>query len=364
MKKHILSVLLLLFIVSSVWAKKPIISFFNEMKSRDLVNMFDDSTIIPTLKKMNAEIRMGMVDLSFDRVEVVKKLNQAGIPVVAWILLPENEGYWFNSSNGLQALKRYRDFQQWAAFNDLEFKAIGIDLELDINDAKLVRENPWNLFWMIPPRLYSKSEYEKGQREYAQLIETMQRDGYMVESYYAPFIKDETAIGNSAIQQATKFLDIKTNKEIPMLYSSFLGNPDGYYKVYASDIGLKAVGVGSTGGGVDTTLPTLSYEELVHDITVASMFADEVHVFSLEGCIQKGYLTRLADQQFDTKIEFDQGQIQSVQQLQQFVKLLSNILSYPTIFFLSIFLIISGVIWLIVFTIKKSVLKIRSARRN
>ena len=217
---------------------------------------------------------------------------------------------------------------------------------------------------MVPPRLYDKTEIEKGRREYSQLIETMQHDGYMVESYYASFIKDETAIGNTAIQQATKFLDIKTDKEIPMLYSSFLGNPDGYYKIYGADIGLKAVGVGSTGGGVDTTLPTLSYEQLVHDISIASKFADEVHIFSLEGCVQKGYLTRLSNQQFDDKIEFNQAQVQAVQKLQKFVKLVSNLLSYPTIFFLSIILIIAGIIWLIVFVTKKIILRIRNVPNN
>lgn len=361
MKKLILIVGLSIFIVSDSWAKKPVISFFNEMNSRDLVTMFEDTTIIETLRKMNAEVRMGLVDLTYDRVQVIKKLNEAGIPVVAWLLLPEDEGYWFNASNGLLAYKRYRDVIQWAEFNGLQFKTIGIDLELDINDANLIRENPWNLFSMIPPRLFNKSEIEKGRREYEQLIETMQNDGFKVESYYAPFIKDETAIGNTAIQQVTKFLDIKTNKEIPMLYSSFLGNPDGYYKIYGLDIGLKAVGIGSTGGGVDTTLPTLSYEELVHDISIASKFADEVHVFSLEGCVQKGYLKRLADQQFDDKLEFNQEQIQSVHKLQKFVKFVSNVLSYPTLFFLSIFLIIAAVIWLIVFAVKKITLKIRSA---
>jgi glutaredoxin len=94
---------------------------------------------------------------------------------------------------------------------------------------------------------------------------------------------------------------------------------------------------------------------------MASKFADEVHVFSLEGCVQKGYLKRLADQQFDDKIEFNQEQIQSVQKRQKFVKFVSNVLSYPTVFFLSIFLIIAGITWLIVFTIKKIVMKIRSA---
>jgi hypothetical protein len=364
MKKYLLVVSFFLFGISTVWSKTPIISFFNEMNSRELSVMFEDSAIIESLKKMHAEVRMGLVDLTYDRVQVVKKLNAAGIPVVAWLLLPEDEGYWFNSSNGLLAIKRYRDMKQWAEFNELEFKAIGIDLELDINDGKLIQQNPWNLFWMVPPRLYDKTEIEKGRREYGQLIETMQHDGYMVESYYASFIKDETAIGNTAIQQATKFLDIKTDKEIPMLYSSFFGNPDGYYKVYGSDIGLKAVGVGSTGGGVDTTLPTLSYEQLVHDISIASKFADEVHVFSLEGCVKKGFLTRLVNQQFDDKIEFDMQQVQSVQKLQKFVKLVSNVLSYPTIFFLSIFLIIAGVIWLIVFVTKKIILRIRKVSNN
>jgi hypothetical protein len=115
MKRKIIALLVLLILFSSAWAKKPIISFFNEMNSRDLYLMFEDTVVIESLKKMNAEIRMGLVDLTYDRVQVVKKLNQAGIPVVAWLLLPENEGYWFNASNGLLAFKRYRDVRQWAA---------------------------------------------------------------------------------------------------------------------------------------------------------------------------------------------------------------------------------------------------------
>lgn len=364
MKKLALLFLMVFTIVSSSLAKKPIISFFNEMNSRDLSILFDDTSVIDALKKMNAEVRMGMLDLTFTRVEVVKKLNAAGIPVVAWLLLPEDEGYWFNASNGLMAFKRYRDFRQWAAVNELDFKAIGIDLELDINDARLIKENPWNLFWMVPPRLFKNAELEKGRKDYAQLIETMQQDGYTVENYYASFIKDETALGYTSIQQATKFLDIKTNKEIPMLYSSFMGNADGLLKIYGSDIGLKAVAVGSTGGGVDTTLPTLSYEQLVHDISMASKFADEVHIFSLEGCVQNGYLNKLVVQQFDDTLSFDPKQVQAVQKLQQIVKLVSTVLSYPTLLFLFLFLLIVGLIWLIVFVVKKIVQRLKKIRKD
>jgi hypothetical protein len=362
MKKIILSALLVVFLVSNSSAQKPTISFFNEMNSYDLSILFDDTSVIDALKKMNAQVSMGMVDLTFVRAQVIKKLNMAGIPVVAWLLLPEEEGYWFNASNGLMALKRYRDVKQWADFNGLDFKAIGIDLELDINDARLIQENPWNLFWMVPPRLYDNAEVEKGRREYAQLIETIQHDGYKVESYYASFIKDETSLGYTSIQQATKFLDIKTDKEIPMLYSSFMGNPDGLIKVYGSDIGLKAVAVGSTGGGVDTTLPTLTYEQLAHDISMASKFADEVYIFSLEGCVKKGYLNKLVNEHFDSTIPYDQKQVESVKKLQQVVKLVSTVLSYPTLFFLTILLLIAGIIWLIVFVIKKLIRQMKKPK--
>jgi hypothetical protein len=41
---------------------------------------------------MQASISLGLLDLSPLRAAVVHKLNEAGIPVVAWLLLPVQEG--------------------------------------------------------------------------------------------------------------------------------------------------------------------------------------------------------------------------------------------------------------------------------
>ncbi|MFZ9503479.1 MAG: hypothetical protein ACO263_02810, partial [Cyclobacteriaceae bacterium] len=264
MKKNTLLVALIILTTSGIGLSqnKPKISFFNEMKSGPLMELFSDSTVVQDLKKLNAEIRMGIMDISTERAEIIRMLTNEGIPVVAWLLLPEEEGYWFHAGNGDQAIARYQEVKRWADSHFITLAGIGMDLELDYTDVIKAKNNPWSLLLTLPPRLYDRSEVEAGRKKYEQLISMIKADGYMVESYYASFVKDETAVGNTSIQQLTKFLDIKTDREIPMLYSSFMGNADGLLEVYGREPGIKTIALGSTGGGIDPSLPTLSWEDL------------------------------------------------------------------------------------------------------
>jgi hypothetical protein len=341
------TILLFLTIVINSFAQpKPKISFFNEMKSGPLMELFRDSSVVEDLQFLNAEIRMGIMDISTERAEIIRMLTRKGIPVVAWLLLPEEEGYWFHAGNGSQAIARYSEVKRWADSHGIQLSGIGIDLELDYNDIITARNNPWSLLWQLPPRLYSKTEIEDGRKKYAELISMIKADGYMVESYYASFVKDETAAGNTSLQQLTKFLDIKTDREIPMLYSSFIGNADGLLEVYGREAGVKTVALGSTGGGIDTTLNTLTWEELAHDMNMSSRFADEIHIFSLEGAVEKGYLKKMKNFQFNNQVVPDPHQIEEVRDLRRFFTGLSNVLSYPTLLFIGLILIVTGIIFL------------------
>jgi len=343
MKKNTLLVALIILTTSGIGLSqnKPKISFFNEMKSGPLMELFSDSTVVQDLKKLNAEIRMGIMDISTERAEIIRTLTNEGIPVVAWLLLPEEEGYWFHAGNGDQAIARYQEVKRWADSHFIQLAGIGMDLELDYNDVIAAKENPWSLLTSLPPRLYDRSEVEEGRKKYAKLISMIKADGYMVESYYASFVKDETAVGNTSIQQLTKFLDIKTDREIPMLYSSFMGNADGLLEVYGREPGIKTIALGSTGGGIDPSLPTLTWEDLTHVLNLSSRFADEVHIFSLEGAVEKGYLKKLTTFEFNPDITPDPKQIESVRDLQRFFKGLSQVLSYPTLFFTGLILIVA-----------------------
>ena len=95
MKK--ISILLFTFLSFSQIKAQRVISFFNELKSTELVELFKDTNLIPNLQAIHGEIRMGTLDLTPERAGIVKKLNDAGVPVVAWVVLSEEDGYFSNS---------------------------------------------------------------------------------------------------------------------------------------------------------------------------------------------------------------------------------------------------------------------------
>ena len=80
----------------------PRLTFFCELEPDPLQTLISESTIT-CLVDLKAHLSLGILDLSDPRAEVVKRLNSAGVPVTAWLLLPEEQGYWFNLDNVAQA---------------------------------------------------------------------------------------------------------------------------------------------------------------------------------------------------------------------------------------------------------------------
>jgi hypothetical protein len=274
---------------------------------------------------------MGMLDLSPERVQVLRDLNTAGIPVVAWLLLPEEKGYWFHSGNADEAAARYVEVRDWAVANNIVFSGIGIDLELDMNDITLFQEDKLQLLGKVIRRLYAKSEFEQARTDYRALIERIRNDGFSIESYYVPFIRRESQDGRTALQQATGFMDLETDKDIPMLYTSFMGNPYGTLKVMALDENLKYVALGSTGGGFDPSMPSMTWDDLAYDLRLASRTAEELHIFCLEATVEKGFLPRLIGFDYNVPIPKYPDQITSIEELEQDTMRVSIVLSYPTL---------------------------------
>ncbi len=117
---------------------KPALTFFCELSSEKLTRLFDGRFVIDDLKGLDARLSMGILDLTEERAAVVKRLNTAGVPVVAWLLLPEEEGYWFNIDNAPQALDFYTGFKSWTKEHGLDWHGVGLDIEMDISDLRQV----------------------------------------------------------------------------------------------------------------------------------------------------------------------------------------------------------------------------------
>ena len=111
-------------------------------------------------------------------------------------------------------------------------------------------------------------------------------DGWRVENYQFPLIADERRAG-SALLQRLALVDVATDREVWMLYSSFL-RALGPGLIWAYGPEAPAIAVGTTGGGRDIPgspqMPTLSWEELAGDLRLARHFCDQILIHSLEGC--------------------------------------------------------------------------------
>jgi hypothetical protein len=297
--------------------ERPVLTFACELPADSLVDLFDDEAVIDHLAALEAKVSLGILELSPERATVVQKLNAAGVPVVAWLLLPKSQGYWFNADNGPQAVARYAAFQLWTAEHGLVWDGIGVDIEPDIQVVEsLVTGNAAKVLPRLLRNAFDRARVARAQAIYATLITQMGLDGYCVESYQFPFIVDERMAGSQLLQRLLGVVDVPADREVLMVYTSFMRSAGpGLLWSYGRDAPVfgGGVAVGSTGGGVEIDQPpTLTWIELVRDLRLAHQWGDEIFVFSLEGCVERDYLRRLGELDWDVSINLPLRQARRV----------------------------------------------------
>jgi hypothetical protein len=290
--------------------KNPHLTFFCELDAKVLQALFTLPDLV-TLGELQASISLGILDFSPERAEVVRRLNEAGIPVIAWLLLPKEQGYWFNLDNCAEASQCYDAFQTWTTQYGLKWDGVGLDIEPDIalvQEFTCLRPTRGRLLWKLVQRIYDFRRLGRARKTYRTLLARIQADGYPVESYQFPFVVDERKVRSTILQRAIGIFDIPVDKEVLMLYSSFV-RPYGPGLIWSYAQRAQAVAVGSTGGGVVLgqegsllNLTPLSWEEFARDLRLAWVGTDEIYVFSLEGCVRQGFLSRLANFEWDQPI--------------------------------------------------------------
>ena len=273
------------------------LTFFCELEARPLRELFADGTVIAELQALGAGVSLGIRDLSAGRAAVVRRLNEAGIPLAAWLLLPEEQGYWFNLENAPEAAAFYARFKAWSVAYDLQWLGVGLDIEPHISEIAKLGAGEWRVLPGIIRRFLDLERFRQAQTAYRRLVRQIRADGYCVDSYVIPVIVDERRVGSTLLRRLTGLIDIEVDREVLMLYSSFL-RPNGHGYLWSYAPAAQSIAVGSTGGGVTVggldQVPPLSWEELSRDLRLSRVWSDDIHIFSLEGAVREGYLKRLA----------------------------------------------------------------------
>ena len=274
----------------------PRINFACELDTSALQALFADKSVILDLQVLHASVSLGILDFSPERAQIVQKINKAGVPVVAWLLLPMEQGYWFHQDNASQAMACYRTFKAWTAEHGLKWDGVGIDIEPDIREMRRWMSEKWYAITYMLRRSFNWRVFRNARRIYQYLLDEIHADGYRVDIYQFPFIIDERKAESTLLQRATGIIDLPADREVLMLYSSF-ARPHGAGFVWSYAPEAKAIGIGLTGTGVETSMPIesypLSWEELERDLRLAWHWTDDLFIYSLEGCVKRGFLGRL-----------------------------------------------------------------------
>lgn len=298
---------------------QPNLTFACELETEALQELFAHPAVVENLVALKAGVSLGLIDLSPGRAAVVRQLNQAGVPVIAWLLLPKEQGYWFNAANHAQAAARYDAFLDWTREHELRWAGVGVDIEPDFYEfQRLLTGQASEVLPRMVGRLFDPGRLQQGQEAYARLLQRMRADGYRVESYHFPFIADERKAGSTFLQRFLGLVEVPADREGFMLYTSFLSSwGPAVLCSYAPEADM--IAVGSTGGGVETgmEMPTLGWDEFARDLRLASQWSDDILIFSLEGCRQQGFLERLTDFDWTRPVPVPRQEVKQVDNLRR-----------------------------------------------
>lgn len=285
---------------------RPQIIFFCELEGPPLLELLATPGLLSFLAAGEYGVAVALHNLSHETAQAITTLNQHRIPVIAWLLLSAEEGFWFNLQNYPQAIERYRSVRQWAQAHQLQFQAIGLDIEPPLGEVIASRRRGIR---DIARRIWLANEnvlYQSARAAYVDLIAEIHHDGYEVHTYQLPLIVDDRRAATTTIQRALDIVDLPADVEVLLCFSSVpinqLGNDLGGALIDSYGPSADAIGVGCiVGSAVRASsaedLPPLTWDALERDLQLAAHYTDTVYLFSLEGCVERGLLPRL--QQID-----------------------------------------------------------------
>ena len=272
--------------------------------------LLSDPAILTALTRLHAGLVFAVPDFSRERAQLVQRLNAAGIPLVAWIELSPGKGSYFNAGSFPDAQAAVNQFEQWTAENSLRWQGVGLDIEPNFSEFAQLRGHRWQLVRLLASRYFDRARVFRARSNYAALIRQLHDRGYFVQTYQLPFIVAEREEHSTVLERLLGIVDVRGDQEALMLYTSYAPNV-GAGMIWTLGPHAQAIGVGSTEGapGAGSLGAPLSWTQFSQALIVAAHFSHTVGIYSLEGCVQQGYLDRIES------LDWGQSTLISSQQL-------------------------------------------------
>jgi hypothetical protein len=269
----------------------------------EMRSLFANKEVIEALKDLHAEVAIPTLDFGPERAATVRLLNQAGIPVIAWIMLSKEEGFYFNADNAPQAAERITQFERWSGDNNLKWAKVGLDIEPNVTALAALRTQRWRLITTLGGRLLDGARITRARLSYLDIVHRLQSRSFPVQIYQMPYVPAERSVHSTLLDRLLGTPDVHGDQEYLMLYTSF-ARQVGAGMIWSIGRNAQAISIGSTDGdsAAGTGAGPLDWDEFARDLIVASHFSKSVGVYDLEGCVRQGFLLRIKDMDWSASV--------------------------------------------------------------
>lgn len=275
-----------------------------------------NAEVIADLKDLHAEVAVPTEDFSPARAAVVHQLNQDGIPVIAWLVLSQEDGIYLNADNAPQAAARIAAFEKWTEENSLKWEAVGLDIEPNFNEFAMLKGHRWRLIGTLLGRSLNFRRAAQAKRDYARLIREIQARGYPVQTYLMPYVPAERSVHSTLPDRMLGTVDVRGNQEYLMLYTSN-ARAVGGGMIWSLGRHAQGITIGVTDGEgkPGSASGPLDWEEFSRDLIVTSHFTNRIGIYNLEGCVKQGFLSRLKSMDWSQSVMIPEASLKRAERV-------------------------------------------------
>jgi hypothetical protein len=310
----------------------------------EMRSLFADPRVIANLKDLHAGIGVAIPDFSPERAELVRRLNRAGVPVVAGVLMSPEEGYYFNAENATEAPARFAAFDAWSRDQGLRWDAVALDIEPNFAELAALKGEGWRLYTTLLRRAVDGQRMFRARQAYSTLISTMRSRGYLVQTYQLPFLPVERKAHSSLLDRMLGTVDIRGDLEVLMLYTSYAG-PVGAEIIWKLGPDAQSIAICCTDGDPAANPAVLDWSRFSRDLIVAGHFTHLIGVYNLEGCVRQGFLPRLKSMDWSQSVTIPADAVQRADHRVLMLVLVLWISSHLLYLVVALVLAIAWIVW-------------------
>jgi hypothetical protein len=305
-------------------------------------SLLTNADVIANLKSLHAGLGVAIVDFTPERAELVRRLNGEGIPVIAGLGMPPEQGFYFNAENAPEAAARFAAFDAWSREQGLRWDAVGLDIEPNFAELASLNCHWWRLFTTLLWRAVDVQRMYRPQRAYSALIANIRSRGYFVQTYQLPYLPVEREAHSSLLDRMLGTVDVRGDQEVLMLYTSYAG-PAGAAIIWKLGPDAQSIVICCTDGDPAANPAVLDWNRFSRDLVVAGHFSHLIGVYNLEGCVRQGFLPRLKTMNWGQSVTIPAVAIRAanyrLRMLMLVLRISSNLLCFVFVSLLAIALI-------------------------